>query len=372
MTKKQLIHTPEGVRDIYGQENKRKLAVQASIRQSIASFGYETMQVPTFEYFDVFSKEVGTTPSRDLYKLIDKDGSTLVLRPDFTPSIARCAAKYFMEENRPLRLAYEGNTFVNLSHLQGKLKETTQMGAELIMDGSVEADAELLAMVVAALQATGLRKFQIAVGHMGYFKGLCEEAGLSDSEESALREAMASKNMFGARELLESYSISEDTRKALYEMSDLFGSLQDLSYARGLTHNEQARQAVSRLEALKALLECYGISQYVSFDLGMLSQYQYYTGIVFKAFTYGIGDAIVKGGRYDRLLSHFGKDAAAVGFMIIVDDMLEALEHQGIAIAVSKEPVTVTYNRDNFKEALAMATSMRNNGQAVIFTKEGQ
>lgn len=370
MTNKQLLHTPEGVRDIYGLEYKRKLAIQKQIRTSIASFGYEAIQTPTFEFFDVFSKEVGTTPSKDLYKLIDKDGETLVLRPDFTPSIARCAAKYFMNEEKPLRFTYEGNTFVNVSHLQGKLKETTQMGAELILDGSVEADAELLALVVASLRATGLEKFQISVGHMEYFKGLCQEAGLTPEQEKALREAISVKNMFAARDLLDALDIQTNVRKALLEVADLFGSLQDLSYARSLVHNERSLEAINRLEQLKKRLECYEIEQYISFDLGMLSQYHYYTGIVFKAFTYGIGDAIVKGGRYDKLLSYFGKEAPAVGFMIIVDDILEALDRQKICVTV-KEPATViTYTEDDFADAVKQANMLRSKGQAVVLTKE--
>ncbi len=370
MTNKQLLHTPEGVRDIYGFEYKRKLAIQKLIRSSIASFGYEAIQTPTFEYFDVFSKEVGTTPSKDLYKLIDKDGQTLVLRPDFTPSIARCAAKYFMEEDKPLRFTYEGNTFSNVSHLQGKLKETTQMGAELLLDDSVEADAELLAMVVAALKSTGLSKFQISVGHMDYFKGLCEQAGLSAEDENSIREAIANKNMFAARDILDTLDIQSDARKALLEVADLFGSLQDLSYAKSLANNPRSVKAIERLEALKELLECYDIAQYVSFDLGMLSQYHYYTGIVFKAFTYGIGDAIVKGGRYDKLLEFFGKKAAAVGFMVIVDDILEALDHQEIAVSVDEEAVIVTYTKDSYKESLKKACELRAAGKAVILTKE--
>lgn len=370
MTDKQLLHTPEGVRDIYGLEYKRKLTIQRQIRKSIAGFGYEAIQTPTFEYFDVFSKEVGTTPSKDLYKLIDKDGQTLVLRPDFTPSIARCAAKYFMDEEKPLRFTYEGNTFVNVSHLQGKLKETTQMGAELILDDSVEADAELLAMVVDALQATGLTEFQISVGHMDYFKGLCEEAGLSEEAEKSLREAISIKNMFAARDLLDTLDIQSGVREALLEVADLFGSMQDLSHAKALAHNARSIAAIERLEQLKNLLECYGMEQYVSFDLGMLSQYHYYTGIVFKAFTYGIGDAIVKGGRYDHLLSYFGKKAPAVGFMVIVDDILEALDHQKITIPVETAAITVSYTKASFKEALAQAKALRREGKAVILTKE--
>lgn len=122
-----LLHTPEGVRDIYGKEYAKKLAVEQKLQQAIHCFGYEDIQTPSIEFFDVFSKEIGTTPSKELYKFFDKEGNTLVLRPDFTPSIARCAAKYFMEEKVPLRFSYNGNTFTNTSNLQGKLKEVTQM-----------------------------------------------------------------------------------------------------------------------------------------------------------------------------------------------------------------------------------------------------
>ena len=129
---KKLVHTPEGVRDIYGEEYAKKLRIESLIMENIRSYGYEDIQTPTFEFFDVFSKEVGTTPSRELYKFFDKEGNTLVLRPDFTPSIARCAAKYFPETDVPVRFCYMGNIFTNNSNLQGKLKEATQMGAELI------------------------------------------------------------------------------------------------------------------------------------------------------------------------------------------------------------------------------------------------
>lgn len=147
-----LLHTPEGVRDIYGKEYAKKLAIEQKLQQAIHCFGYEDIQTPSIEFFDVFSKEIGTTPSKELYKFFDKEGNTLVLRPDFTPSIARCAAKYFMEEKVPLRFSYNGNTFTNTSNLQGKLKEVTQMGAELIGDPSVEADAEVISMVIEALK----------------------------------------------------------------------------------------------------------------------------------------------------------------------------------------------------------------------------
>ena len=103
-----LLHTPDGVRDIYGKEYDNIKFVRKTISDVISSYGYSDIQTPSFEYFDVFSKEVGTIPSRELYKFFDKDNETLALRPDFTPSIARCAAKYFMDDDRSLRFSYIG------------------------------------------------------------------------------------------------------------------------------------------------------------------------------------------------------------------------------------------------------------------------
>ncbi|MDE7048962.1 MAG: ATP phosphoribosyltransferase regulatory subunit, partial [Lachnospiraceae bacterium] len=174
---RQLLHTPEGVRDIYGKEYARKLAVEDLIHDRLRLYGYQDIQTPTFEFFDVFSREIGTTSSRELYKFFDKEGNTLVLRPDFTPSMARCAAKYFMDEDIPIRFCYAGNTFTNTGSLQGKLKEVTQMGAELIGDGSVQADGEMIALVVESLLEAGLKDFQVSIGQMEYFKGICAQAG---------------------------------------------------------------------------------------------------------------------------------------------------------------------------------------------------
>lgn len=190
---RKLLHTPEGVRDIYGREYAGKLFVEQKIHDAITGYGYEDIQTPTFEYFDVFSREIGTTPSRELYKFFDKEGNTLALRPDFTPSIARCAAKYFMESRQPIRFCYLGNTFTNTSSLQGKLKEVTQIGAELVGDDSVEADGEMISLVIEALKNTGLKQFQVSVGQVEYFKGICQEAGLDTETEEQLREYISGK-----------------------------------------------------------------------------------------------------------------------------------------------------------------------------------
>ena len=156
--KRQLLHTPEGVRDIYNDECEKKLILQDELLKVQKQYGYHPIQTPTFEFFDTFGREIGTTPSKDLYKFFDREGNTLVLRPDITPSIARCAAMYFGEEKMPIRLCYMGNTFLNNSSYQGRLKESTQLGAELLGDSTVDADAEIIAMVIDCLKKAGYEK----------------------------------------------------------------------------------------------------------------------------------------------------------------------------------------------------------------------
>lgn len=370
---KQLLHTPEGVRDIYGKEYHRKLEVENRLHERIRLYGYQEIQTPTFEFFDVFSKEIGTTPSRELYKFFDKEGNTLVLRPDFTPSIARCAAKYFSEKKVPLRLSYVGNTFTNTSNLQGKLKESTQMGAELIGDPSVEADAEIISLVIKALLDTGLQRFQVSIGEVEYFKGLCEEAGLDEETEMDLRACISGKNYFAAQELLQERKVVEPYHSRLLKVADMFGDMCSLTDARDMVSNERSLAAIERLEKLHKVLQVYGVADYISFDFGMLSKYKYYTGVIFKAYTYGVGDAIVKGGRYDHLLHQFGKEAPAIGFCMVIDSILEALSRQKVVLPEPESVRVITYLPDNFEEKLAEAQALRAAGHAaVLIAKEMQ
>lgn len=359
---KQLLHTPEGVRDIYGEEYANKLVVQDLFHKTIKSYGFMDIQTPTFEFFDVFSKEVGTTSSKELYKFFDKEGNTLVLRPDFTPSIARCATKYFMED-LPIRLCYVGNTFTNTSNLQGRLKEVTQMGAELIGDDTVEADGEMISLVVESLLHTGLKDFQISIGQTEFFRGLCEAAGLDEETELELRDLISNKNYFGAEDLLEERGIDKEHSSILLKVTAMFGSIEDLKKVKELITNEKSLLAINRLERLYEVLCLYNKEAYISFDLGMLSKYNYYTGVIFKAYTYGVGDAIVTGGRYDKLLQCFGKGAPAIGFMAVIDDLMAAISRQKIQLPKVEKNILVIYQPQYYKEALAKTQELRNRGE---------
>ncbi|HOO79461.1 MAG TPA: ATP phosphoribosyltransferase regulatory subunit [Lachnospiraceae bacterium] len=362
---KKMIHTPEGVRDIYGEELLKKNHTKDKLHKTILTYGYREIQTPSFEFFDIFSKEVGTTPSKELYKFFDKEGNTLVLRPDFTPSIARCAAKYFIDDSMPIRLCYEGNAFTNASELQGKLKETTQMGVELIGDASIDADAELLCMVINSLKNCGFEQFQISIGEMEYFKGICEEACLDDETIDELREYISVKNFFGAEELLANKLVPKKFQEVLLNVNDIC-SLTELMKIKELVGNKRSIDAIERLSKIYELVEQYGLEKYISFDLGMLSKFHYYTGVIFKAYTYGVGDAIVKGGRYDALLHQFGKEAPAIGCVFLLDDMMSALQAQKLTQHMESEEMWIVYDDAHRKEAIQTLKQCRENGASAV------
>lgn len=364
--KRQLLHTPEGVRDIYNEECEKKQVLQAKLKRAIECYGYHIIQTPAFEFFDIFGKEIGTTPSKDLYKFFDREGNTLVLRPDITPSIARAAAKYFSEEDMPIRLYYMGNTFINNSSYQGRLKENTQLGAELIGDNSVDADAEMVSMAVECLLAAGLKEFQLSVGHSDFFAGLIEAAGLDEETQDELRELIANKNYFGVEEIVSNWEMDENLRALFRMLGGFYFSIDEMAKARALAVNyPKILSAIVRLEELHKVLEVYGIDKYVSYEPGMVSGYQYYTGIIFSGYTFGSGEPILKGGRYDNLLSYFGKDAASIGFAVVIDQLMAALSRQKIRIPVQYHSELILYSKERLKEAVAEAMRIRRTGGSV-------
>ena len=365
-----IFHTPEGVRDIYSQECSRKRRLQEKLHHVFHQYGFEDIETPTFEYFEVFSKEVGTIPSRDLYKFFDREGNTLVLRPDFTPSVSRACATYFNPEKEVVSLCYTGNTFINNSSFRGRLKETTQMGVERMGDDSPEADAEILAMTVECLLTAGLTEFQVSVGQVDYYKAIFAQTGMSQEEEEELRELISQKNYFGVEELVKSKKMDKSLAKVLSQLPQMFGSAEVLEKAKALTDNPQALKAVARLEEIYELLKVYGYEKYITFDFAMLSKYHYYTGIIFQAYTYGTGEPLIKGGRYNQLMKHFGKKAASIGFAIVVDNLLMALSRQKLEMEDPDDVTVITYRKENRIQAIKEAKELRAQGKNVALRPE--
>ncbi len=365
-----LLHTPEGVRDLYNGECARKLAVQEKISHVFHLYGYEDIETPTFEYFDIFNKERGSVTSQEMFKFFDRDNNTLVLRPDMTPAIARCVCKYFFDEAVPVRLCYRERTFTNNSSYQGRLKEITQTGVELIGEDASGADAEMIAMVIDSLKAAGLKEFQVELGQVEFFRGLAEEAGMEDETQEILRELIENKNYFGVEELILKRNMEESLRELFLKLPELFGTMEQLSQVKSLVHNKRSLAAIERLEKVQTILESYGLADYVSYDLGMLSKYQYYTGIIFKAYTYGTGEYIVTGGRYDKLLTQFGKDVPAIGFAIVIDQLMLAMSRQDIDIETKPMDIMVLYDVKAQDRAVKTAQKFRENQKRTMLVRK--
>lgn len=368
---KKLLHTPEGVRDIYNVECGKKKALEERILKTFHLYGYHDIQTPMFEYFDVFRKEIGTVPSRELYKFFDKEGNTLALRPDITPSVARAAATLFGEEAIPIRLCYTGNTFINHSSYQGRLREVTQMGVEFIGDDSVEADAEMLALVIESLMSVGLTEFQVNVGNVDYVRSLIGDANLTEEAQERVVHLINNRNYFGVEDYLDKIQVKRSSREAIAALSGLTGGPEVLKRAKETAPNSAGVLAVKRLEKIYNALKIYGMEKYITFDLSMTGgTYGYYTGIIFRGYTFGTGDAVVKGGRYDRLLEKFGKDSPSIGFAIVIDELMNAMNRQKLRIVYTRKNTLILYDEGRAREAIALGRDFRSKAKNVELLKK--
>ena len=359
-----LQHTPEGCRDIYRDECLKRNHVLTKLIGIIQSYGYDQIETPTVEFFDIFGTDIGTTPSKELYKFFDRDGNTVVLRPDFTPSVARAASTYFTDVKKPLRLYYQGKTFVNNQSLRGRLRESTQLGGELIGDSSMDADAEVIALVCNIFRSVGINEFKISLTHSDFFKSLINESNLTEEDEIRLRDLISNRNYFGLEEYLEERNLEEDLKNLFLLMGPDYLRKDSTEDAIQLASKYPSIQRdLLYLKELIERLDYYGVSQYVALDLGTISSFRYYTGIIFSGFTFGSGEPLVKGGRYDSLLSNFGKQTPAIGFGFDIDELIQALTRQDIDLMPHRERTVIVYDDKSRIKAISRALGIREGGR---------
>jgi ATP phosphoribosyltransferase regulatory subunit len=357
-----LLHIPEGYRDIYREECKRRQVIRDRLMNALSLYGYDEIVTPTVEYFDIFGKEIGTTPSRELYKFFDREGNTIVLRPDFTPSVARAASTYFNDEKRPGRFSYQGSVFHNNDQNQGRLREYTQIGAELIGNGSIDEDAEIISLVSRMIHSAGINDFRISLSHSGIFGVLIREAGLNDDDAFECENLIRNRNFFGLREFLKSKNISDKIME-LFNIFKPSGSEDEIdSYLSLAADYPDLSSYLSHLLELKELLKIYGCSRHVSFDFGQIKSFSYYTGIIFSAYTYGSGEAILRGGRYDSLLHEFGRNSPAIGFAFSLDLLISAIERQQIPVKINDGKTVIIYTDERKEDAIKKADELRDKG----------
>lgn len=319
------LHTPEGVKDYLPQEYAFKKQIENNIQAVFDKYGYKAIDTPTFEFAQVY-EGMGGIDSKRMHKLLDRDGSILGLRPDITPAIARIASTAYDEV--PLRFSYIGNCFRYNENYQGKMREFTQAGVELIGINSVEADTEVFAAAVDSLISAGLKDFRIDIGDVSFLQGILEEAGISASDCERIRESIIDKNYVRVNEIAASLDIREDIKGIFAELPLLIGDismLEKLSYS---VKNQKSLAALAHLHKLYDALKEKGLEKYISFDFGVVGHLDYYTGIVFRGYAHGSGFSIVDGGRYDNMVKSFGADHPAVGFSININNLMSAIAYQ--------------------------------------------
>jgi ATP phosphoribosyltransferase regulatory subunit len=357
-----MFEKPLGMRDTLPELYETKNRIRATIGDEIKRWGYQFIETPALEYYETVGA-ASAILDQQLFKLLDQQGHTLVLRPDMTSPIARVAASKLLKEDLPLRLAYSANVYRAQQREGGRPAEFEQIGVECIGDHTVSADGEGIALLIQALQETGLENFQLSVGHIGFVKEFFIDILGTEERVQALTTFLYEKNYVGYREHVRQLPLSSIDKQRLIDFLNLRGGEEVVESALRLLENDKGRNALLELKQLREILVDYGqTGKRVKFDLTLVSHMSYYTGTVFEVYADQVGFPIASGGRYDQLLEKFGKNTGATGFAIRLDRLLEALGK-----VETKAPVEcILFSGERRKEAFHLAAEKRKNGLQVV------
>lgn len=348
---------PHGVQDRFLAEAVRRRRAEAILREQFTRWSYDEVITPTFEYHENLSVGASSELQATMYRFFDREGQTLALRADFTPQVARIAATKLFEQPMPLRCFYVGSLFRHEEPQAGRKREFTQAGIELIGADTPAADAEVVALAVAALTSLELRDFQFNLGQTAFFRALTDQ--LPANALAPIREAIDHKNSARLGEALEEAGVTGKWYRMLSRLPNLIGGEEILDDARALSATlPQGREAVAAIDRLVEtyhLLQAYGVADRVILDLSEVRGMDYYTGITFRGVAPGLGWPIVSGGRYDELIAHFGRPLAAVGFGLGIERALLVQARQGS----ERPPIAAHVLAGNCQHAACMALVRR-------------
>lgn len=362
MTKPKVFEKPTGVKDYLPHAVTKLRRIERNVLDCMRLWGYEQIMTPTIEYYDTVGVASATSDQK-LFKLLNQRGTTIVLRSDMTAPIARVVGSLLKDEPFPIRLSYHGNVFRAFEEEGGREAEFFQTGVELVGDGSPEADAEVIALAIASLQAAGVPSFKIAMGHVGFLNGLFEET-LPDreSEQETLKACLLQRDHVGYRDVIRKLSIDTTWQRELEDILRLRGGQEVCAQALELSANAGAQAAIKHLCEVWDVLAAYGIQEHVLIDLTMIGDFSYYTGMTFEGYASHLGFPVCSGGRYDNLLAQFGRPAQATGFALKTTRILEVVEDA----ADNEVRILVAYDPSDRRAALMEAARRRELGQSII------
>lgn len=362
------VMTPQGVRDFLPHEAARKRAVEAALQTTFRRWGYEEVITPTVEFLESFAQSSSPEMAEKMYRLFDREGQLLALRPEVTTPIARIVATRLKDDPLPARLYYVANVFRHEEPQAGRQREFWQAGAELVGASGPAADAEMIALAVTALAAAGLRDFRVDIGQVAYLNGILADGAPDERAHRAVRRALLRRDYVALPQVVAQAGLPPRKQRLLTELPSLQGRAEVIERALQLADNEMSYAAAQNAGAVYEALAAYGVQDRVRIDFGMIKDMDYYTGIVLEGYTPDIGFPVCTGGRYDHLLGKFGFPAPATGFVVGVERLMQALEAQGATTAAGTDETTwlVVWDAASRAQAVAEALRLRETGAAVV------
>ncbi len=303
---------PPGTRDVLPDEMRELRAITEGMRVFLYEAGYGEIHTPALEYEEVLRRgEERAAGAR--YRTFDEHGNVLALRSDMTIPIARVVATRYADVEPPLRFCYFARAWRAVDRGVGEPREFLQGGIELIGIPAPEAEAEVLALTIAALEEAGLRRHRVGIGDGSLYRRLLASLGVPAEAHLALLECLSRRDLVELDRRVGGLRLADRERELLVRLPELRGGRRVLEGADGLVGD-----AVRGLRALHELLEERGVGDRVIFDLGLVRELGYYTGAVFEVYDPAVGFALGGGGRYDELLGRFGRRLPACGVALDV------------------------------------------------------
>jgi len=349
---------PPGTQILIGHAARRRRVLERALCSVFEGWSYEEIVPPIFDYYDVFIKGMGRGLEEQVYRFIDRDGNILALRPEFTSLVAKTAVTRLASAPKPIRLYYSGEVLRFEKPKGGRQREFAQIGVENL-GGGKQADVEILLIAVESLQRLGISEFQINLGSVDFFGGIVDRIDLPEEQISRLKAVINLKDQPGLETLLQSLPLEERRKSILRAIPHLTGGREVLTEARGLIRNERSIQSLDHLEEIYTIFDKLGLARHLTIDLGEVRGFDYYTGILFRAYVPQLGFEVASGGRYDGLPATFGEDLTAVGFSFSLD-RLEQIATPQLDVPDS-QATEVNGDATGFEQAL----KLRRAGKAV-------
>jgi ATP phosphoribosyltransferase regulatory subunit len=308
---------PDGTRFTLPSEQHWRESLRLKLEAVLDSSGYDAVQTPALEVFDAAHPQAEKS-----FKLVDRNGTVLALRGEYTTAIANLVRAAYSGADFPLRLRYSGALWVRTRDAElGRSREYTQVGAELLGVSTPLADAEIVTLALECLDAVGLARAAVELGHPGFVRAVLSETGLEADVIERLRAAIHRKNGPELKALLEANGVGGRTRDAVMKLIDLYGTAEVLEEAQRYALNDAAKNALEEVRAVAALLP----GERFLFDLGIARRLDYYTGVIFQAYTPDFGQPICGGGRYDGAPNPSLEPIPAAGFALGLERLMTAL-----------------------------------------------